>query len=86
MSLHFAPLAGKFLLMALVIARITLNVILCQMSLNVHCKTCQTLKHLDNVYAPGGTNIVERFESLTTCFFTSEMFDSSFLCLSSVLG
>ena len=53
------PIEGKFLLMALVIARITLNVIVCQMSLNVQSKTCQTLKHLDNAYATGGDNIVE---------------------------
>ena len=59
MSLHFVPIEDKFLLMALVIARITLNVIVRQMSLNVQSKTCQTLKHLDNAYATGGNNIVE---------------------------
>jgi hypothetical protein len=32
---HFVPLEGKFLLTALVIVRIILNVIVCQMSLNV---------------------------------------------------
>jgi hypothetical protein len=32
---HFGQLEGKFLLIALVIARIALNVIVCQMSLNV---------------------------------------------------
>ena len=31
-------------------------------------KTCQTLKPFDNVFATGGTNIVEVFESLTTSF------------------
>jgi hypothetical protein len=68
MSLHFVPIEGKFLLMALVIARITLNVIVRQMSLNVQSKTCQTLKYLDNVYATGGNNIVEWFGSLTKMF------------------
>ena len=29
---------------------------------------CQTLKHFDNVFATGGNNIVEVFESLTTSF------------------
>jgi hypothetical protein len=33
---HFVPLEGKFLLIALMIVRITLNVIVCQMPLNVH--------------------------------------------------
>jgi precorrin-6B methylase 2 len=28
--------------------------------------SCQTLKHFDNVFATGGNNIVEVFESLTT--------------------
>ena len=32
---HFVPLEGKFLLTALVIVRIILNVIVCQMFLNV---------------------------------------------------
>ena len=32
---HFVPLEGKFLLIAIVIVRITLNVIVRQMSLNV---------------------------------------------------
>ena len=68
MSLHFVPIEGKFLLMAVVIARITLNVIVRQMSLNVQSKTCQTLKYLDNVYATGGNNIVEWFGSLTKMF------------------
>ena len=32
-----------------------------------HSKTCcQTLKHFDNVFATGGNNIAEVFESLTT--------------------
>ena len=30
--------------------------------------TCQTLKHFDNVFATGGNNIVEVFDSLTTIF------------------
>ena len=29
---------------------------------------CQTLKHFDNVFATGGNNIVEVFESLSTSF------------------
>ena len=33
---HFVPLEGKFLLIALMIVRITLNVIVCQLPLNVH--------------------------------------------------
>ena len=33
---HFVPFAGKFILIALVIARITLNVIVLQMPLNVN--------------------------------------------------
>ena len=33
---HFVPLEGKVLLIALVIVWITLNVIVCQMPLNVH--------------------------------------------------
>ena len=36
---HFVPLEGKFLLMALVIVRITLNVIVRQMPLNVRYTT-----------------------------------------------
>ena len=32
-------------------------------------KTCQTLKHFDNVFATGGNNIVEVFECLTISFF-----------------
>ena len=32
---HFVPLEGKFLLIALIIVRITLNVMVCQMPLNV---------------------------------------------------
>ena len=32
-----------------------------------HC-ICQTLKHFDNVFATGGNNIVEVFESLLTSF------------------
>ena len=31
---------------------------------------CQTLKHINNVFATGGNNIVEVFESLTTSFWT----------------
>jgi hypothetical protein len=38
----------------------------------VHCsKTCQTLKHFDNVFATAGNNIVEVFESLTS-FWTMD--------------
>jgi hypothetical protein len=33
---HFVPLEGKFVLIALVIPRITLNVIVCQIPLDVH--------------------------------------------------
>jgi len=33
---HVVPIEGKFLLVAIVIVRITLNVIVCQMPLNVH--------------------------------------------------
>ena len=33
---HFVPLSGKFSLIALVITRLTLNVIMHQMPLNVH--------------------------------------------------
>ena len=33
---HVVPIEGKFLLVALFIVRITLNVIVCQMPLNVH--------------------------------------------------
>ena len=44
---HFVPLEGKFLLMALVIVRITLNVIVCQMPLNVRETTvCPLFKIL----------------------------------------
>ena len=44
---HFVPVEGKFLLVALVIVRITLNVIVCQMSLNVHQTTvCPSFKNL----------------------------------------
>jgi hypothetical protein len=32
---HFVPLEGMFVLIALAIARIKLNVIVCQMSLNI---------------------------------------------------
>ena len=56
------PLQCKFLLIAIVIVRITLNVIM-------RSKTCETLKHFDNVFGTGGNDIVEVFESLTTSFF-----------------
>ena len=61
------PLEGKFLLIALVIVRITLNVIVHQMPLIVHrSKTCcQTLKHFNNVISTCCENVVEVFESLT---------------------
>jgi hypothetical protein len=55
------PLQCMFLLIAIVIVRITLNMIM-------RSKTCQTLKHFDNVFATGGNYIVEVFESLTTSF------------------
>jgi hypothetical protein len=54
-----------FLLIAIVIVRITLNMIM-------RSKTCQTLKHFDNVFATGGNYIVEVFESLTTSFWTMD--------------
>jgi hypothetical protein len=34
---------------------------------------CQTLQHFDNVFATGGNNIVEVFESLTTSFRTMDI-------------
>ena len=46
-----------FLLIALVIARITLNVIV---------RHVVKLKHFDDVFATGGGNTVEVVESLTT--------------------
>ena len=68
---HFVPL-DKFLLIAVIFVKITLNVIVRQMSAKQRCvhrsKTCQTLKHFDNVLATGGNNIVEVFESLITSF------------------
>jgi hypothetical protein len=56
---HCVPLEGKFLLVALVIIRMTLNVIVCQMPLSVHRSKscCQTLKHFDNIFTVGGNNI-----------------------------
>jgi hypothetical protein len=48
---HFVPLEGKFLLIALVIVRITLNV-MCDIKNGVSIvqKTCcQTLEHFDTV-------------------------------------
>ena len=46
---NFVPLEGKFLLIGLVIARIILNVILRQMSLNVRQTTmCPLFKNLSN--------------------------------------
>jgi hypothetical protein len=55
---HFVPLEGKFLLIALVIVRITLNVTVRQMPLNakqrcVHRSKncCQSFEHFDNVFA-----------------------------------
>jgi precorrin-6B methylase 2 len=64
------PLEGRFLLVALVIARITLNVVVHQLPLNNSVSIFQklvvkTLKHFDNVFVTGGNNIVEVFESLT---------------------
>jgi hypothetical protein len=44
---HFVPLEGKFLLIALVIVRITLNVIVRQMPLNIrYTKVCPSFKNL----------------------------------------
>jgi hypothetical protein len=34
---------------------------------------CQTLTHFDNVFATGGNNTVEVFESLTTSFCTVDI-------------
>ena len=71
------PLEGKFLLIALVIVRVTFK---CDRAshgpkcplnndVSIFKKTCcSTLKHFDNVFATGGNNIVEVFESLTTSF------------------
>jgi hypothetical protein len=44
---HFVPLGGKFLLLALVIVRITLHVIVRQMPLNVcEATVCPLFKNL----------------------------------------
>ena len=69
---HFVPLEGNSLLISLAIVRITLNVIVWQMSAKQRCvkNLCQTLKHFENVFATGGNNIVKVFESLTTSFWT----------------
>ena len=64
---NFVPLEGKILLIALVIAKITLNVIVRQMPLNVrYTKVCPSFKNLSNSqFATGVNNIVKVFESLT---------------------
>ena len=41
-------------------------------------KTCLTLKHFDHVFATGGNNIVEVFESLTTSTFKRNKMASNF--------
>ena len=74
---HFVPHEGKFLLIALVIVRPD-NIKCVSASNTPKCplkrcvrrskSCCQTLKHFDNVFATGGNNIVEVFESLTTRF------------------
>jgi len=56
---HFVPLEGKFLLIALIIVRIPLNVIVRQMPLN---------NGVSIVFATSGNNIVQVFESLTRSF------------------
>jgi hypothetical protein len=70
---HFVPFECKFLLISEVIVRITLNVIVRQMPLNVRCvhrsKTCQTLKNFDNIISTCCEIVVEVFESLTTNFW-----------------
>jgi len=68
---HFLPLEGKFLFIALVIVRITLNVIVRQMPLNVCLTTvCASFKKLlsnsrtlRQHFRTGGNNILEVFES-----------------------
>ena len=73
---HFVSLEGKFLLIALVSVRITLNVIVRQMLLNVRQTTvCPSFKNLlanfqtlRQRFRTGGNKIVEVFECLTTKF------------------
>jgi hypothetical protein len=83
---HFAPLEGKYLLIELVIVRITLNVIvpsnapkgMLNNTVSIVQKTCcQTLKHFDNVFATGGKNIVEVFESVAVALFEVQMRSTS---------
>ena len=48
------------------------NLLIVQQTFWTFSKTCfQTLKHFDNVFAAGGHNIVEVFESLTS-FWTTD--------------
>ena len=69
---HFVPLEGKFLLIAYVIARITINVIVRQMSAKQRCvhhsKTCcqTSLERFYNFISTGCEKVEEVFESLTT--------------------
>jgi hypothetical protein len=65
---HFVPLEGNSLLISLAIVRITLNVIVWQMSAKQRC--VKNFKYFENVFATGGNNIVKVFESLTTSFWT----------------
>jgi hypothetical protein len=58
---RFVQLEDKFLLIALVIVRITLNVIMC-LPLKL------VLKYFNNVISTCCKNIVEVFESLITSF------------------
>ena len=75
---HFVPLDGKFLLIALAMDNIK-----CENVSNAHkcplnngvsivqklvVKLSNTSTKLDNVFATGGNNIVEVFESLTNRF------------------
>jgi hypothetical protein len=63
---HFVQLEGKFLFIALVIVRITLNVIVRQMPITVchRSKSCyQALKHFDNVISTCCENVVEVFDT-----------------------
>ena len=59
------PLEGKFLCIALIIVRVTLNVIVRQMPLNngvsivqKHVVKVSNCEHFDNVFATGRNNIV----------------------------
>jgi hypothetical protein len=58
-GIHFVPLEGKFLLIALVIVRITLNVIVHQMPLNVRKTTV----------CPSFKNLLSNSQTLRQCYF-----------------